>query len=126
MSFLQGLQFSLRDAVRVSPAESWGSTQCSSAQPLTRGKWEAEGDSASLSHAEKGVKSKAERKKNEAGRHFSINGRKQGNASSFSRWEKQLSEELNDLQSADYNSSLLHCQEDRRMEEQVDSKGRGS
>lgn len=73
----------------------------------------------SLSHAEKGVKSKAEREKNEAGRHFSINGRKQGKAPFISRWEKQLPEELNDSQSADYNSSLLHCQEEKRMEQQV-------
>lgn len=109
----------MRDALRVSPTESWGSTQCSSAQPLTRGKWEAEADSASLSHAEKGVKSKAEGGKKEAGRRFSINGSKQGNASFRSRWEKQLSEELSDSQSADYNSSLLHCQEERRMEQQV-------
>lgn len=115
----RGCSSSLHDAVRVSPTEPWGSTQCSSAQPLTRGKWEAEADSASLSYAEKGVKSKAERKKNEAGRRFSINGRKQGNASFLSRWEKQLSEELSDSQSADYNSSLLHCQEERRMEQQL-------
>lgn len=54
---------SLCDTLRVSPTESWGGTQCSSAQPFTRGKWEAEADSASLSHAEKGVKSKAEGKK---------------------------------------------------------------
>lgn len=72
---------SLRDALRVSPTESWGSTQCSSAQPLTRGKWEAEADWASLSHAEKGGKSKAEGKN--AGRHFCINGRKQGSTISF-------------------------------------------
>lgn len=115
----RGCSSSGRDAVQVSPTESWGSTQCSSALPLTRGKWEAEADSASLSHAEKGVKSKAEREKKEAGRRFSINGRKQGNASFLSRWGKLLSEEFSDSQSAGYNSSLLHCQEERRMEQQV-------